>query len=68
MSAATRRGNWHAVFGPPIVVAILSFAGLLAALLWEESAAFAWAAVAVPIMICGWACIRQRLATSRRRR
>jgi hypothetical protein len=49
------------VFGAPIVIAILTLAGLLAALLFDEFGRyFSWVAVASPLVICTWAWLRFR--------
>ena len=41
------------VFGAPIVIAVLTLAGLLAALLFDEFGRyFSWLAVASPLVVC----------------
>jgi hypothetical protein len=49
------KANWLGVFGPPLLIAILSSAGLVSALT-DDSAArvFAWFALASPIVLIGW--------------
>jgi hypothetical protein len=52
------------VFGAPIVIAVLTLAGLLAALLFDEFGRyFSWLALASPLVVCAWA--RWRLRVSR---
>ena len=57
MSAQSKRPpRWIRVFGAPIVIAVLTLAGLLAALLFGETGRYlSWISVASPIMICAWA-------------
>jgi hypothetical protein len=50
------------VFGAPIVIAVLTLAGLLAALLFDEFGRyFSWLAVASPLAACAWAWWRLRV-------
>jgi hypothetical protein len=57
MSAQSKRPRgWIRVFGAPIVIAVLTIAGLLAALLFGETRRYlSWISVASPMMICAWA-------------
>jgi hypothetical protein len=63
MSAQSKRPRrWIRVFGAPIVIAVLTLAGLLAALLLGETGRYlSWISVASPIMICAWAWWRVRI-------
>ena len=50
------------VFGAPMVIAVLTLAGLLAALLFDEFGRyFSWLAVASPLVVCAWAWWRLRV-------
>ncbi|WP_426434777.1 hypothetical protein [Bradyrhizobium genosp. P] len=61
MKAGTGRPRWTHVFGAPIVVAMLTLCGLLAALLLGDLGRyFSWA-VAAPVAIVAWAWLRSRL-------
>jgi hypothetical protein len=52
MTAEKQRPRWTGVFGAPLVVGVLSLAGLLAALLAGDFGRyFSWAAVALPVLI-----------------
>jgi hypothetical protein len=63
MSAQSKRPRgWIRVFGAPIVIAVLTLAGLLAALLFGETGRYlSWISVASPIIICAWAWWRVRV-------
>ncbi|MDB5563733.1 MAG: hypothetical protein JWP84_299 [Tardiphaga sp.] len=55
-----RHGNWIAVFGLPIVIGVLSLAGLLSALLFNElGRIFSWFAVGLPLAITAWVYVRR---------
>jgi hypothetical protein len=57
-----RPPRWTGVFGAPIVIGILSMAGLLAALLLGDFGRyFSWPAVGVPAAIVAWVWLRLRL-------
>ncbi len=47
------------VYGPAVVIAVITLCGLLSALLgdglWDE---LSWCALAVPLAIIGWKCCR----------
>jgi hypothetical protein len=47
--------NWRTVFGLPIVIGLLSLAGLISALLFGELGRyFSWIAVGSPIILLAW--------------
>ena len=53
-------GNWLSVYGSPLVIGMLSLAGLLMALLFEGAARyFSWIALGTPIAITAWVFIRR---------
>ena len=48
-------GNWWTVYGGPLLLGVLSAAGLLTALLSEGAGRyFSWLAVGAPIAITAW--------------
>ncbi|MDB5501191.1 MAG: hypothetical protein JWR89_1093 [Tardiphaga sp.] len=50
-----RAGGWLRVFGIPVVIGVLSLAGLLSALLLDEAGrVFSWFAVGLPAAIAAW--------------
>jgi len=52
--------TWWRVFGAPIVIGILSLAGLLSALLAGDFGRyFSWFALGVPLAIAAWAYLRK---------
>jgi hypothetical protein len=54
------RGNWRAVYGAPLVIGVLSLAGLLTALLYEGAGRyFSWIALGTPIAISTWVFFRR---------
>ncbi|MBP7335146.1 hypothetical protein [Niveispirillum sp.] len=56
----SRRSLW-AVFAAPILIAVLSIVGLVAALTgdgWRD--ALSWAALAVPVLAVAWAMAARR--------
>jgi hypothetical protein len=54
------RASWWRVFGAPIVIGVLSLAGLLSALLaGDPGRYFAWFGVGLPIAIAAWAYCRK---------
>lgn len=56
----TRPATWRRVFGAPIVIGILSLAGLLSALLLGDFGKyFSWVALAVPLVIAARAYVRK---------
>lgn len=54
--------NWRRVFGAPIVIGVMSFAGLILALLVEGGIGryASWLMVGLPLVICGWRYARLR--------
>ena len=57
MTAGQQR--WSQAFGVPILVAVLTLCGLLAALLLGDGGRyFSWLAVGSPIAIVSWAWLR----------
>lgn len=62
-------GSARSVFGMPFLLAVVSLAGLLAALLGDESWRYiAGLAVALPLLVAGWHLVRARSFFSRTRR
>ncbi|QPF87211.1 hypothetical protein IC762_13360 [Bradyrhizobium genosp. L] len=62
MRSAGRSQGWIGVFGAPIVLGILSLAGLLAALLYDDVGRyFSWLAVGAPVLVTVWTWLRLRL-------
>jgi hypothetical protein len=54
------RSNWRRVFGAPIVVGVLSLAGLLSALLLGDPGRwFSWFALALPVAIAARAWLKR---------
>lgn len=52
----SRKQNLRTIFGVPLLLALVSIAGLIVALTgdgWRDGAA--WAALAIPILAVGWA-------------
>ncbi|MEH2517125.1 hypothetical protein V1279_002698 [Bradyrhizobium sp. AZCC 1610] len=48
-------GNWWTVYGGPLLLGVLSIAGLLTALLSEGAGRyFSWLAVGAPVAIAAW--------------
>ena len=54
------RGPWRAVYGGPLLIGLLSIAGLLAALLSEGGRYFSWIALGAPIAVTAWFFMRRR--------
>ena len=49
------RGNWRTVYGGPLLLGVLSVAGLLAALLFEGAGRyFSWIGVGAPVAVTAW--------------
>jgi hypothetical protein len=58
-SRSGRSRGWIGVFGVPIVLGILSLAGLLAALLFGDLGRYvSWIAVGSPVLVTTWAWLR----------
>jgi hypothetical protein len=52
--------NWRTVFGVPIITGLLSLAGLLSALLFDELGRyFSWIAVGSPVILTVWLFVRR---------
>ena len=48
-------GNWWTVYGGPLLIGVLSSAGLLSALLYEGLGRyFSWIALGAPIALTAW--------------
>ncbi len=51
--------NWRAVFGVPILIGVISLAGLLMALLFASPGRyFSWPAVGLPVFVVLWFAFR----------
>jgi hypothetical protein len=56
-------GNWWTVYGGPLLIGVLSIAGLLSALLSEGPGRyFSWIAVGTPIALAAWFSVRRKRA------
>jgi hypothetical protein len=56
-------GNWRAVYGGPLLIGVLSIAGLLTALLSEGfSRYFSWIALGMPVAATVWFFARRKRA------
>jgi hypothetical protein len=65
MTAEKHRSRWIGVFGVPLIVGVLSLAGLLAALLAGDLGRyFSWIAVALPAVIVAIVWLRLRFGQS----
>jgi len=54
-------GHWWTVYGGPLVLGVLSIAGLLAALLSEGLGRyFSWLALGAPIVLTAWFFARRK--------
>ena len=54
-------GNWWTVYGGPLLLGVLSVAGLLTALLSEGAGRyFSWISVGAPIAITAWFFARRK--------
>jgi hypothetical protein len=54
-------GHWWTVYGGPLVLGVLSAAGLLTALLSEGAGRyFAWIGVGAPIALTAWFFVRRK--------
>jgi hypothetical protein len=61
-----RAGRWFGVFGGPIIIGVLSLAGLLSALLLGDAGrVFSWIAVGCPIAVSAWFLFRARRSARR---
>ena len=51
---------WIRVFGAPILLAVVTVAGLLAALMWSDHGRYvAWMTVGAPLAVVLWAWLRR---------
>ncbi len=56
-------GNWRAVYGGPILLGVLSIAGLLSALLSAGPGRyFSWLALGAPVALTAWFFARRKRA------
>ena len=56
-------GSWWAVYGGPLVIGVLSTAGLLSALLYEGPGRyFSWLALGAPVALTAWFYARRKRA------
>jgi len=54
-------GNWRAVYGGPLLLGVLSVAGLLTALLSEGAGRyFSWIGVGAPVALTAWFFARRK--------
>ncbi|RXT44794.1 hypothetical protein B5V03_19585 [Bradyrhizobium betae] len=52
---------WIRVFAAPIVLAVATITGLLAALLWGTVGQYvAWVTVGAPVLVISWVWVRRR--------
>jgi hypothetical protein len=59
-------GRWFGVFGGPIIIGVMSLAGLLSALLLGDAGrVFSWLAVGCPIGVSAWFWFRARRSANR---
>lgn len=58
--------SWFGVFGGPIIIGVLSLAGLSSALLLGDvGRVFSWMAVGCPIAVSAWFLFRARRSASK---
>jgi hypothetical protein len=56
-------GNWRTVYRGPLLIGVLSVAGLVSALLYEGPGRyFSWAALGAPIALTAWFYARRKRA------
>jgi hypothetical protein len=54
-------GNWRTIYGGPLLIGVLSVAGLLTALLSEGAGRyFSWIAVGAPVVLTAWFFARRK--------
>jgi hypothetical protein len=54
-------GNWRTVYGGPLLIGVLSVAGLLSALLYEGFGRyFSWLALGAPVALTAWFFARRK--------
>lgn len=54
-------GNWRTVYGGPLLIGVLSVAGLLSALLYEGPGRyFSWLALGAPVVLTAWFFARRK--------
>ena len=53
-------GSWWTVYGGPLLIGVLSTAGLLSALLYEGAGRyFSWLALGAPVALTAWVFVRR---------
>jgi hypothetical protein len=63
MRKSRSSGNWRAVYGGPILLGVLSIAGLLSALLSDGPGRyFSWLALGAPVALTAWFFARRKRA------
>jgi hypothetical protein len=54
-------GNWWTVYGGPLLIGVLSTAGLLSALLYEGPGRYlSWVALGAPVALTAWFYVRRK--------
>jgi hypothetical protein len=54
-------GTWWTVYGGPLLIGVLSTAGLLSALLYEGPGRyFSWLALGAPVALTAWFYVRRK--------
>ncbi|WFU13938.1 hypothetical protein [Bradyrhizobium sp. CB3481] len=54
-------GSWRTVYGGPLLIGVLSTAGLLSALLYEGPGRyFSWLALGAPVALTAWFYFRRK--------
>jgi len=55
-------GNWRGVYGGPLLIGVLTIAGLLTALSSEGGRYFSWIALGTPVVATAWFFVRRNRA------
>jgi hypothetical protein len=56
-------GNWRTVYGGPLLIGMLSSAGLMSALLYEGPGRyFSWLTLGAPVVLTAWFYARRKRA------